>query len=199
MKKIILSALAVASLSLSSYSQGVITFDASASSGVVQLNGATDTATDINAALLYFNGSSYVPFVTMLLSDTTPTLGNFTVPSTQSAGGDVSTFGGGVLYDNSGNTYQLPSLTAGTVVSFEVQGWLGAFSTFAQAAAASGATFGVTGPFNETLSAAASPINAALDAMPNLNLLTSPVPEPTTIALAGLGGASLLLFRRRKA
>ena len=197
MKKIILSALAVASLSLSSYSQGVITFDASSSSGVVQINGATDNATDINAALLYFDGTSYVPFVTMLLSDTTPTSGNFTAPSTQAAGGDVSTFGAGILFDNAGNTYQLPSLPAGSVVSFEVQGWLGAFSTYAQAQAASGATWGTTAAFNETLSSAASPINASLDAMPNLNLIT--VPEPTTIALAGLGAASLLLFRRRKA
>jgi hypothetical protein len=28
--------------------------------------------------------------------------------------------------------------------------------------------------------------------------VTEPVPEPTTLALAGLGGLSLLLFRRRK-
>lgn len=31
-----------------------------------------------------------------------------------------------------------------------------------------------------------------------MNLYLLPVPEPTTIALAGLGGLSLLLFRRRK-
>jgi hypothetical protein len=29
-------------------------------------------------------------------------------------------------------------------------------------------------------------------------LIINPVPEPTTLALAGLGGLSLLLFRRRK-
>jgi len=32
----------------------------------------------------------------------------------------------------------------------------------------------------------------------NTNLVLSPVPEPATMALAALGGASLLLFRRRK-
>ena len=31
-----------------------------------------------------------------------------------------------------------------------------------------------------------------------INGFIEPVPEPTTLALAGLGGLSLLLFRRRK-
>jgi len=36
-------------------------------------------------------------------------------------------------------------------------------------------------------------------AWPNQNLLLAPVPEPTTLALAGLGGLSMLFLRRRKA
>jgi len=34
---------------------------------------------------------------------------------------------------------------------------------------------------------------------PDQNLLLAPVPEPTTLALAGLGGLSMLFLRRRKA
>ncbi len=41
-----------------------------------------------------------------------------------------------------------------------------------------------------------SPANSANDGYPEL--LLSPVPEPTTLALAGLGGLSLMLIRRRK-
>jgi hypothetical protein len=33
---------------------------------------------------------------------------------------------------------------------------------------------------------------------PNMQLYLLPVPEPATMALAGLGGLSLLLFRRRR-
>jgi hypothetical protein len=32
----------------------------------------------------------------------------------------------------------------------------------------------------------------------NENLVLSPIPEPSTLALAGLGGLTLLLFRRRQ-
>jgi len=36
-------------------------------------------------------------------------------------------------------------------------------------------------------------------AIPGMNLSAVPVPEPTMIALAGLGAAALVIFRRRKA
>jgi len=35
--------------------------------------------------------------------------------------------------------------------------------------------------------------------IPNMNLQSVPVPEPTTFALVGLGAAALVIFRRRKA
>jgi len=45
---------------------------------------------------------------------------------------------------------------------------------------------------------ALSPANTANDGFPELILSPAPVPEPATLALAGLGGLSVLLFRRRK-
>lgn len=36
-------------------------------------------------------------------------------------------------------------------------------------------------------------------AIPGMNLVSVPVPEPTTFALAGLGAAAIVIFRRRKA
>jgi hypothetical protein len=47
--------------------------------------------------------------------------------------------------------------------------------------------------FNTTATANGLPINSLLT-----QLYLLPVPEPSTLALAGLGGLSLLLFRRRK-
>jgi hypothetical protein len=47
-------------------------------------------------------------------------------------------------------------------------------------------------------SAAGQPISNPAGSPMILNLIPTTVPEPTTIALAGLGGLSLMLFRRRK-
>jgi len=51
---------------------------------------------------------------------------------------------------------------------------------------------------NPYITPAGTPSTMAVDPE-GLNIVLEPVPEPTTIALATLGGASLLLFRRRKA
>jgi hypothetical protein len=50
--------------------------------------------------------------------------------------------------------------------------------------------------FGSSANANGTPINSANT--PLYLLSTTPVPEPATMALAALGGASLLLFRRRK-
>jgi hypothetical protein len=200
MKKIVLSTVAVAAMALTSYGQGVITFDASeGGGGVISQLGSGVEQNDVNASLLYFNGTSYVDIVDLLLSDTTPTSTiNVVVPpdTTQAAGGDITFNGGGILYDNSGDTYQITGEAAGTVVSFEVEAWTGNYSSYASAElnGVVGTFGGVSAPFTETLSSAASPINANIDNMPSFTL--TPVPEPATLAVAGLGGLSLMLFRR---
>jgi len=201
MKKIVLSTVAVAAMALTSYGQGVITFDASeGGGGVISQLGSGVEQNDVNASLLYFNGTSYVDIVDLLLSDTTPTSTiNVVVPpdTTQAAGGDITFSGGGVLYDNSGDTYEINGEAAGTVVSFEVEAWTGNYSSYAAAENGVAGTFGgVSAPFTETLSALTSPENANIDNMPSFTL--TPVPEPATLAVAGLGGLSLMLFRRRK-
>ncbi|HLX95409.1 MAG TPA: PEP-CTERM sorting domain-containing protein [Verrucomicrobiae bacterium] len=196
MKKLIVSSLAVLGLAVSGYSQGVITFDSSAGTGTVSINGVLDTAQDINAELLLSSdgGVTFSPVVTLLLSASSGPSGTIPFGSIQPAAGDVSSFGG-VLYDNSGNGYQSATIAAGTQVTLEVQGWLGNYSSLAAAFTAGQAT-GTTATFTEDLSAATSPILAAIGNMPNLNLVSTP--EPTTFAIAGLGLASLLAIRRRK-
>jgi hypothetical protein len=55
---------------------------------------------------------------------------------------------------------------------------------------------GTSGNYEMFIADASSEGNQGLD-ISSLGV-TEPVPEPTTLALAGLGGLSLLLFRRRK-
>jgi hypothetical protein len=50
---------------------------------------------------------------------------------------------------------------------------------------------------NPTTTPAGIPATIAVDPA-GLNIVLTPVPEPATMALAALGGASLLLFRRKK-
>lgn len=204
MKKTVLATIAIAAAAgLSAYGQGVITFDASegATPNTISVGTAGNLEqNDVNASLLYYNGTSYVDIVNLLLSDTTPTSTiNVSVPpvTTQAAGGDITFNGGGILYDNSGDTYQFSSLAAGTVVTFEVEAWTGTYNSYAAALAGTVGTFaGTSASFTETLSASTSPQNANIDGMPSFTM--TPVPEPTTLAFAGLGGLSTLLLRRRK-
>jgi hypothetical protein len=205
MKKLILSVTAVAGFSMGAFAQGVIAFDATenntspsptaTSNGQTFLQGVLDTSTDINAELLYSTTGlpgTFSPVVTLLLSSTVTAPTSTGVPPLVPVGqtitgvGDIANYAG--LYDNSGAAYYIPT---GSTLYFEVEGWTGVGATYANAALS-----GVTSPFQVTLSATTSPIIANLSAMPALNLTTA-VPEPSTLAMAGVGLASMLIFRRK--
>jgi hypothetical protein len=204
MKKLILSVTAVAGFSMAGFAQGGLYFDgsqnsstslAATSEGEVFISGVLDTSTDINAELLYNNGTSFVPVVTLLLSSNNSnpsTVG--TIGQTYTGIGTITDYGTGVLYDPTGTEYVIPGDPAGTVVSLEVEGWLGNYSSLALAQAA-GQKVGTTAPFTETLVAVPGTAND-IEGMPALNLTTA-VPEPSTLAMAGVGLASMLIFRRK--
>jgi len=204
MKKLILSVTAVAGFSMAGFAQGGIYFDgsnnsntspAASSEGQVFISGVLDTSTDINAELLYNNGTTFVPVVTLLLSssNSNPSTSG-AVGQTYTAVGTISDYGSGVLYDPTGTEYVIPNDAAGAVVSFEVEGWLGNYGSLA-AAQAAGQKVGTTAAFTETLVAVPGTAND-IENMPALNL-TAAVPEPSTFAMAGVGLASMLIFRRR--
>jgi hypothetical protein len=98
---------------------------------------------------------------------------------------------GGIAY-NGGAPFQLQGTVGGTTYEIVALAWNGTYGTssnlgwsssFLYATGASGTDPAGTVTFNQ-------------NGMPNFGV--APVPEPTTIALAGLGGLALLAFRRKK-
>jgi hypothetical protein len=172
MKKTLATLTIVAGLALSSFGQGYLYFDSSFG-GTVSINGVLDTTTDINLALV--NQTLGTTVATLLLSDTT-------------AASDITFNGDGTIYDLSGLPYSTG--VAGTSYSFIVEGWL------------NGDTYnfglpnnGQSAPFSVTVLANTAIPPANIVNMPSFNIPT--VPEPSTLALAGIG-AALLVIRRRK-
>jgi hypothetical protein len=111
----------------------------------------------------------------------------------------TSTATGGGVY-NSSKGYFAGNLTGGVTYNFyEVAWYAGAanqYSTLALAAA--GNTYvGWSQVFSYTALTGGVPANLTASNVGNFDV-GGIVPEPSTMALAGLGGLSLLLFRRRK-
>jgi len=98
-----------------------------------------------------------------------------------------------------GGLVTTPNTTpAGSPAVFEVRAWSGAYASF-EAAVSSGdgsVYVGRSGLFNNPTGGAGSPPGAP-QSLTFANVLVSPVPEPSTIAL-GLLGVGALLLRRRK-
>ena len=149
MKTLILSVTTFAGFSLAGFAQGYISFDGSnnsnpsptaTSSGLVFINGVSDTGTDINAELLYATspsgiygfGFSGTPVVTLLLSSSAqgPTT---SIGQTLAALGDITGFANGTLYDQSGSTFQIPNIAAGATAYFQVEAWTGNYNSYNQA------------------------------------------------------------------
>lgn len=175
MKKAILNAVALMGLSAVSYGQSVF-FDNTSGGGLITNLAASDT---INGALMGGPvGGSLQPVVTL-------------------AGGSLLNLGGGLVYDSSGQSYVIPGVAANASASLHVQFWTGNFPTYA--AATTGNSLTADSPIytNPTGGGGvpASVPPSALANMPNIGLVG--VPEPSTLALAGLGAAALFMYRRR--
>lgn len=111
------------------------------------------------------------------------------------------TAAGGITY-NAGSPFGVQgTLTSGGSVLAMFVAWNNAYATPA-AAAAAGASFGWSNPFLYAYTATGVPptgmgAQAAGEGV-DAKFGVAPVPEPTIFAMAGLGAAALLIFRRRK-
>jgi hypothetical protein len=153
---------------------GYVFFDGSTSHGLVIINGVIDTGQDVNASLLVVTTSDTYPIATLLLSN-------------HSADGDITFFGDGHLYDNSGLAYDT-GIPAGPT-TFLVEAWLSGNNYVAGAPGNS-----ISAPFIMTTAAFGSPV-PSLDTMPNVD---SSFPEPSIASLLCLGAATIMVFRRRQ-
>lgn len=113
----------------------------------------------------------------------------------------------GVWIDSTFGTYDVAGVAPGAVATLQVRAWRGAANGYNQAAgtdqfwAWDGAKFvsADTHTFTQATGGGGVPVGLpkSLDGMPAMQLQTAIVPEPTTLAFAGLGVAALLLYRRR--
>jgi hypothetical protein len=182
MKKLILSVTAVVGFSIGSFAQGIQFADSASPAFDTTISGIANTSQDLNLQLLEGSTSSTATTVlaTLLLNNT-------------SANGDISVFG--FIYDNSGTVYSAP---AGTDY-FQVLAWTGNYSSYAAASGSGqvGVYAGSSPVFSEAVPAPpATP--PALTGLGTINLTqVSTVPEPSTLAMTGVGLASMLFFRRK--
>jgi hypothetical protein len=222
MKKLITITLLVASFAATgAFGQGYFFF-ASGKKQVYDGSGATavnDTA--VTVALFWATGSSVVPTVDQYGSQSLASGNNTTLATTVGytdsqawtainngqfiEGASTVVFTGldqanttatGVLNLGGGSSFDVTGTVASGLYTAYLVSWTGGWATPALAAS-NGAAVGWSTPYNWTAGSSVSTLNT-----PSIagfgTFIPVATPEPGTMALAALGGASLLMFRRKK-
>lgn len=181
MKKTLVTMMAAIAVAASSYGQGTVTF-ANGTTSLIQVNGVTATAgANAKVELLWapigVTDIGQFQVLGAIVNVGTPTAGRF-------SGGNRTVPAG------SGAT----GIAAGASANFIVRGFVG--TDYATAAIRGFTPAFTVDTGDPTTIPAGTPTAITTTWTGNLNLVA--VPEPTSMALAGLGAASLLIFRRRK-
>ena len=115
--------------------------------------------------------------------------------------GGLLNLGNGLVYDSNGWPYAIPGVGANATASLQLQFWVGSSSTFAEAVAGGYGAAASPVYSNPTGGADIPPLFNWVSAMANMpNVFVGElIPEPSTLALAGLGAAVLVMYRRRVA
>lgn len=200
----VLGAAGLLGLSASSYGQGQIWFNTYASTGYYPVTYSAQSQSllgvglgagpNVDVELGYFVGTSSNPSDFTLISSSIQPVGTTPQPINGTGPTVAGYIQGGVIAGG------IPGYTTGPV-SFEILAWV------ASGNGAGGGTWGTSlyqGSYTWVDSIPAPNVGASSPAAffsaLTGNAVLNPVPEPTTLALAGLGGlASLVAFRRKQA
>jgi hypothetical protein len=197
-----LSMLAVMAVAASAFSQGTVNFQNSTATAVkagADLASAVPVANNggfvqllwapSGTAATEFNAATY-PSLTAWLNAN---------PGWQKLDASIKAVGPapGIFL---GGKQTVPTATPGAPIAAAVAAWTGNYATFDLAQAA-GANIGISAPFaittgNPTTTPEGLPASITAAGFAGVTALA--VPEPSSLALAGLGAAALLIFRRRQ-
>ena len=220
MKKIIALGLVTASIAATSaFGQGYFTFQSGKSQAYDGFStpGTVTTDTKVDVAFLWAAAGT-TPTVDGLATST-PTTGNYTAPAAawadimngqftlgENAANDAlvvatTAANGSIGYIPAGSStvssFGILGTTAGTTYTIYEISWNAAY-TSAAAAQAAGSAVGWSAPIQYTVAnSITTPLGYSIGSFGTF-ATPAATPEPTTMALAGLGGLSLLAFRRKK-
>jgi hypothetical protein len=203
MKKLLTVALLAGAAQLS-FGQGTVNFGSGVSAAnkiaTNSVAGGPSTGYIGTAANSYYFGLFVAPSTVTTLSTMDPTQGGFTFTGSVGANTGVGT---GFWAGTSPAT--INGFATASTASFVVVGWSANYgTTWAAAIAAfdSGTAgfWGVSGVAQAQLGGGITPAGTIFGNGPTQvhGFTVGAVPEPTTFALAGLGAAALMIFRRRK-
>lgn len=97
-----------------------------------------------------------------------------------------------------GGTVTVPGVAAGSVATFQIRAWDNTGgATWATATTRGASALIQSGPLGG-IGPSGPVLNPQTTGWQSFSLAQAVVPEPSTFALAGLGAAALLIFRRRK-
>jgi len=216
MKKLIIATALMAGTAVSGFSQGQVFFqnagtsqlyfNSSASSAnkvtigsIASQPAAASTSTGVVDVGLYWSATAFTDAAQGTLADTvtinTTTAGDIAGPGTFAISGAPS----GTGTDFFVQVYAWDSTYATPDAAIAAGAYFAAWS-----AGAANATYGLSGAAQEIFNATVSPaagipiFGTGAGQWGRAVMLVQQGPEPTTLALGGLGAAALLMFRRRK-
>jgi len=176
MKKTLTTIMLAAGLAIGAYAQGTVAFN--------NLNGSAIPVT--------YNGTPYDGVFTVEF------WGGSSAGDLVLLGSTVGNFGGGIFYN--ADDIAIPGVPLGGTATLLINAWTGSFANYAAALQSTDGTVlvGTSGIFTNPTGGTGAPPGpgANLDNFTGIALV--PVPEPSMLALAGLGAAGMSIFRRRK-